>query len=61
MFNSNIGWLDLLNSPVIEIVVQVTITYLELEIFKEFFILVNIKSIKHIISFLLSNDKCISH
>jgi len=50
-----------LDPPIIQIVVQIAITDLELELFEEFLVLVNIKSIKHIISFLLSYDERIRH
>jgi hypothetical protein len=58
---SYIGWIYFLDPPIIEVVVQIAIAYLELELLEEFFILVNIKCIKHVISFLLGYDECIGH
>lgn len=59
--NTNVGCIYFLNPPVIEIIVEVAISDLELEFFKEFFILVNIKCVKHVIALLFGYDKSISH
>ena len=59
--NSDFFWFDLLNSPVIKIVVQVAVSYHELEFLEELFILVNIKCIEHIVVLVFSKYKCICH
>ena len=60
-YNTNVGGVYFLDPPIIEIVVEVAISDLELKLFKEFFILVNIKCVKHVITFLFSYDQGISH
>lgn len=60
-YNSNIAWIYFFNSPVVKIVIEVTITNHEFEFFEEFFILVNVESIKHIVSLFLGLNQCITH
>jgi hypothetical protein len=47
-----LSWLKLVDSPVVEIVMQVSITDSEFKFFKELTVIVNIKSIENIIIFL---------
>lgn len=50
---SDICWVYLLNSPVVKIVVQITVSDHEFEFLEKFLILMNVKRVEHIISFLL--------
>jgi len=47
--HANFIRLEVLNSPVIKIVIEVTISNLEFKILKDLIIIVNVKSIKYVI------------
>ena len=53
-------WGDLLNSPVIKVIVQVTISHAKLELLHELTVLLYVKSVIDIIALVLSKDECIS-
>lgn len=52
-------WGDLLNSPVIQVIVQVTISHAKLELLHELNILLYVKSVVYIIALVLGKDECI--